>query len=322
MKVICLSQDGSRRASFCLNPWTHLIIPALVVALLIGGLSINQILGLYQLDNTPQQTQLSEKETGKILSALEKQMSTVKKIKEKYSNYTVDVDALTIKLGELEAETYRLRALGARVVKMAKLDPKEFNFDVEPGRGGSDFVEETNQPVTAADLMKSVMELEKKLSNEQGMMSGMSQIIQGRILDQVIKPSGRPVSQGYISSPYGYRRDPFTGRARLHKGIDFAARTGTPVHTVAAGVVSFVGRKGGYGNAVEVDHGNGLVSRYGHLSKFKVEVGAVLKKGDLIALSGSTGRSTGPHLHLEILQNGKQIDPAQYLGQFFRNKKK
>ena len=321
MKVICLSQDGSRRASFCLNPWTHLIIPALVVALLIGGLSINQILGLYQLDNTPQQTQLSEKETGKILSALEKQMSTVKQIKEKYSNYTVDVDALTKKLGALEAETFRLRALGARVVKMAKLDPEEFNFDVEPARGGSDYTDD-NEPETASELMKSVSQLDKILSGQQNMMTVMSQIIQGRILDQEIKPSGKPVAKGYISSPFGYRRDPFSGRGRMHKGIDFAAKTGTHVYSVAAGVVSFVGRKGGYGNAVEVDHGNGLVSRYGHLSQPKVVEGTLVKKGDLIALSGSTGRSTGPHLHLEILQNGKQINPSQYLGQFFKKKKK
>lgn len=312
MKVICLSQDGSRRASFCLNPWTHLIIPALVVALLIGGLSINQILGLYQLDNTPQQTQLSEKETGKILSALAEQMSTVKQIKEKYSNYTVDVDALTRTLGKLEAETYRLRALGARVVTMAKLDPKEFNFDVEPGRGGLDY-SEGDGASAASTLMKSVMQLEKVLASEQDMMTGMSQVIQGRILDQEVKPSGKPVDKGYISSSYGYRRDPFHGKGRLHKGIDFAAATGTKIYSVAAGVVSFSARKGGYGIVVEVDHGNGLVSRYAHLSKSKVEVGSLLKKGDLVALSGSTGRSTGPHLHLEILLNGKQINPAQYL---------
>lgn len=314
MKVICLSQDGSRRASFCLNPWTHLILPALVVALLIGGLSINQILGLYQLDNTPQQTQLSEKETSKILAALELQMSTVKQIKEKYSNYTVDVDALTKKLGELEAETYRVKALGTRLVKMAKLDPKEFNFDIEPARGGSDPSTDNEMPSTASGLMKSISRLEKALASQQGMMSGMSQVIQGRILDKEIKPSARPVLNGYISSPFGYRRDPFNGRGRLHKGIDFAARTGTEVHSVAAGVVSFAGRKGGYGNAVEVTHGKGLVSRYGHLSKFKVKEGTLVKKGDLIALSGSTGRSTGPHLHLEILKDGKQIDPMQFIG--------
>jgi murein DD-endopeptidase MepM/ murein hydrolase activator NlpD len=106
----------------------------------------------------------------------------------------------------------------------------------------------------------------------------------------------------------------------MHRGVDFAAKTGTPIYSVAVGVISFVGRKGGYGNAVEVDHGNGLVSRYGHLSKFKIEIGALVKKGDLIALAGSTGRSTGPHLHLEILQNGQQIDPSKYLSQFLKKK--
>jgi murein DD-endopeptidase MepM/ murein hydrolase activator NlpD len=168
--------------------------------------------------------------------------------------------------------------------------------------------------------MKSVMQLERVLSNEQKMMTGMSKIIQGRLLDEEVKPSGKPVAQGYVSSSYGYRRDPFNGRSRMHRGIDFAAKTGTPIYSVAVGVISFVGRKGGYGNAVEVDHGNGLVSRYGHLSKFKIEIGALVKKGDLIALAGSTGRSTGPHLHLEILQNGKQIDPSKYLSQFLKKK--
>ena len=320
MKVICLSQDGSRRASFCLNPWTHLIIPAFLVALLIGGLSINQILGLYQLENTPQQSQLSEQETSKILTALEQQMLMVKQIKQKYSNYTVDVDALTKKLGELEAETYRLRALGMRVVKMAKLDSNEFNFDIKPGQGGPDEFGNFEETSTAEGLMKSVMQLESVLSNEQKMMTGMSKIIQGRLLDEEVKPSGKPVAQGYVSSSYGYRRDPFNGRSRMHRGIDFAAKTGTPIYSVAVGVISFVGRKGGYGNAVEVDHGNGLVSRYGHLSKFKIEIGALVKKGDLIALAGSTGRSTGPHLHLEILKNGTQIDPSKYLSQFLKKK--
>lgn len=320
MKVICLSQDGSRRASFCLNPWTHLIIPAFFVALLIGGLSINQILGLYQLENTPQQSQLSEQETSKILTALEQQMLIVKQIKQKYSNYTVDVDALTKKLGELEAETYRLRALGMRVVKMAKLDSSEFNFDIKPSQGGPDEFGNIKDVETAAGLMKSVVQLESVLSNEQKMMTGMSKIIQGRLLDEEVKPSGKPVAQGYVSSPYGYRRDPFNGRGRMHRGIDFAAKTGTPIYSVAVGVISFVGRKGGYGNAVEVDHGNGLVSRYGHLSEFKIETGALVKKGDLIALAGSTGRSTGPHLHLEILQNGTQIDPSKYLSQFLKKK--
>jgi murein DD-endopeptidase MepM/ murein hydrolase activator NlpD len=314
MRVICLSEDGAKKASFDLNPWTHLIIPALFVALLIGGLSINQILGLYKLDQTAQYNQLSEAETKKILSSLEQQIETVHEIKEKYSYYTVDVAALTKKLGALEAEAMRLRALGNRIVAMAKLDPKEFSFELDPGRGGAD--DETISLLelpSANELQKSVEHLDYIFSNEKELMTGMVNIIQGQILDQEVKPSANPVAHGYMSSSFGFRRDPFNGRRKLHKGIDFAGPIGTEIFSVAAGVVSFVGRKGGYGNVVEVDHGEGLVSRYAHLSKALVQKGEIVKKGALVAEMGSTGRSTGSHLHLEVLDNGEPRDPADFL---------
>lgn len=314
MRVICLSEDGSRKASFDLNPWTHLIIPAMFIALLIGGLSINQILGLYKLDQTAQHSQLSEAETQKILASLEHQMATVHEIKEKYSYYTIDVAALTKKLGSLEAEAMRLRALGNRLVAMAKLDPEEFSFDVDPGRGGAgeDFHGLDELP-TANELQKSTDNLEHVFSTNTELMKGMVKTIQGRILEKEVKPSANPVANGYISSSFGFRRDPFNGRRKMHKGIDFAGPTGTNIYSVAAGVVSFVGRKGGYGNVVEIDHSDGLISRYAHLSKTQVQKGEIIKKGQLVAKMGSTGRSTGSHLHLEVLQDGGQIDPGQFL---------
>lgn len=321
MRVICLSEDGARKASFDLNPWTHLVIPAMVVALLIGGLSINQILGLYKLEKTAQHSQLSEAETKKILSSLEQQMATVHDIKEKYSHYTVDVEALTRKLGALEAESMRLRALGIRIVKMAKLDPEEFSFDLDPGRGGADDSVEIDL-LSANELQKSVNNLEENFTREKELMKGMVNILQGQILDKEVEPSGKPVARGYMSSSFGFRRDPFNGRSKMHKGIDFAGPTGTEIFTVGAGVVSFVGRKGGYGNVVEVDHGDNMVSRYAHLNKAVVKKGEIVKKGDLIAKMGSTGRSTGPHLHLEVLDNGKQIDPASFVEKGKEQKKK
>ncbi|MGV6810020.1 MAG: M23 family metallopeptidase [bacterium] len=325
MRVICLSEDGAKKASFDLNPWTHLIIPALFVALLIGGLSINQILGLYKLDQTAQYNQLSEAETQKILASLEQQIDTVHEIKEKYSYYTVDVAALTRKLGALEAEAMRLRALGTRIVAMAKLDPKEFSFELDPGRGGADddsiSLSELSELPSANELQKSVERLDHIFSNEKALMTGMVNIIQGRILDGEVKPSANPVAQGYVSSSFGFRRDPFNGRRKLHKGIDFAGPTGTEIFSVAAGVVSFAGRKGGYGNVVEVDHGEGLVSRYAHLNKALVQKGEIVKKGALIAEMGSTGRSTGSHLHLEVLDNGEPRDPAEFLANSLNKKK-
>jgi murein DD-endopeptidase MepM/ murein hydrolase activator NlpD len=316
VKVICLSDDGSRRASFSLHPWKHLIIPAGVVALLIIGLSINQMLGLYRLDATPQDASLSQGEAGKMISAIEQQISTVDQIKKAYANYTVDVDTLAVRLGSLEAEIVRLNALAKRVADKAKLDPAEFALDQKPGRGGLDT--DPAPPVqhsTSRELLAAFQKAENDIDRQRGMMATLEQIMEGLSLQEEVLPSGRPVLSGYISSEFGFRRDPFNGRYKMHKGIDYAGPSGTEIHAVGGGVVSFAGNRGdGYGNVLEVDHGDGLISRYAHLSRVGVNEGAVVKKGDLVANMGSTGRSTGPHLHLEVLRNGEQLNPRDYLG--------
>lgn len=314
MKFICLSDDGSRRASFNLHPWKHLIIPASLIALLLVGLSINQMLGLYQLDATPQQnTALSEAEAGKIISAIDQQISTVDQIKKAYANYTVDVDTLSTRLGTLEAEIARLNALAKRVANKAKLDPNEFSLDEKPARGGVDPEVLHEQPSSTA-LLSAFQSAEDHVERQKGALATLEKILEGITLQEEVLPSARPVHAGYVSSEFGFRRDPFNGSVRMHKGIDFAAPIGTEIYAVGGGVVSFAGEKSGYGTAVEVDHGDGLVSRYGHLSAAKATEGQVVKKGDLVALVGNTGRSTGPHLHLEVLKNGEQLDPREYLG--------
>jgi len=316
VKVICLSDDGSRRASFSLQPWKHLIIPAGIVALLIIGLSVNQMLGLYSLDETPQNAALSEHEAGKIISALEQQITTVDQIKKAYSNYTVDVDTLAIRLGSLEAEIVRLNALAKRVANKAKLDPKEFSLDEKPARGGFDGanLSEGTERNSSQELLSAFQLAENNVDREKGMLAALEQILEGITLQEEVLPSGWPVIRGYISSEFGFRRDPFNGRSKLHKGLDFAGPVGTDIHSVGGGVVAFVGTRSGYGNVVEIDHGDGLLSRYGHLSAAKVNEGQVVKKGDLVALMGNTGRSTGPHLHLEVLKDGAQLNPREYLG--------
>lgn len=316
MKVICLSEDGSRRASFNLHPWKHLIIPASGVALLLVGLSVNQMLGLFRLDQTPQTTTLSQQEAGKIISALQQQMTTVDQIKQTYANYTVDVNTLSTRLGTLEAEITRLNALAKRVANKAQLDPQEFSLDGKPGRGGVAMEElsPTSARNSSSDLLTAFQKAEDNVDKQKSILSTLEQILAGLTLKKAVEPSARPVKSGYISSEFGYRHDPFNGQVRLHKGIDFAAPIGTEIYSVGGGVVSSAGEKAGYGIAVEIDHGDGLVSRYGHLSEAKVKEGQVIKKGDLIALMGNTGRSTGPHLHLEVLKNGEQLDPREYLG--------
>ncbi|HMT91845.1 M23 family metallopeptidase [uncultured Thiothrix sp.] len=316
MKVICISRDGARRASFSLNPITHLVLPASLVALLIIGLSVNQMLGLYRLDNTPQQNSLTAEEAEKILTTLGEQMNTVNEIKKTYSSYTVDVDTLSVRLGTLEAEIARLNALAKRVVNRAKLDPKEFSLDQAPPRGGleEDYTPAVAPRVTTKELLGSFENMESKLEQQRAMLESLYQVLEEKALAEVVLPSSRPVKFGYISSQFGARRDPFNGGMRMHKGMDYAGPRGTDVHAVAGGIVSFVGTKGGYGTLVEIDHGNGLVSRYAHLDQALVEQGRVIQKADRVALLGNTGRSTGAHLHLEILRNGEAIDPQTYLG--------
>lgn len=316
MKVICISRDGARRASFSLNPITHLVLPASLVALLIIGLSVNQMLGLYRLDNTPQHSSLTAEETEKILSTLNQQMSTMNEIKKTYSTYTVDVDTLAVRLGALEAEIVRLNALAKRVVNRAKLDPGEFSLDQAPPRGGleEDYIPAATPKITTRELLGSFESMESKMEQQRAMLETLYQVLEGKALAEVVMPSSRPVRLGYVSSQFGFRRDPLSGGARMHKGMDYAGPRGTDIYAVGGGVVSFVGTKGGYGNVLEIDHGNGLMSRYAHLDQALVEAGKVIQKSDRVALLGNTGRSTGPHLHLEILQNGEAIDPQTYLG--------
>ncbi|WP_256869325.1 M23 family metallopeptidase [Sphingobium lactosutens] len=126
-------------------------------------------------------------------------------------------------------------------------------------------------------------------------------------------PSGKPTTTPMLSSSYGYRRDPFNGHAAFHAGLDFPGRRGQPINAAADGKVSFVGQRQGYGNVVEVEHGNGIMTRYAHLSGFAAHVGEKVSRGEKIALMGSTGRSTGPHLHFEVRLNGQAVNPRSFL---------
>lgn len=305
MKIICTSQDESHRVTFSLNIWLHLVIPALFVALLMGVFVTVQM-----------KSDTLKKSTTSLVQTQPQTQQNLPLSSD--DTREVELETLARRLGMLEAESLRLNAFGARIVKMARLDPEEFAFDENPSLGGAREVDESGETesgygVTQEALLKSIDALEKLLMDQRNRLEGVLQVINGRILDKEVMPDGMPVEKGYISSRFGFRRDPFTGKKRMHKGIDFAARKGTPVSCVAGGVVEFAGNKGGYGNVIQIDHGEGISTRYGHLSVIEAKVGQVVKKGDIIAQVGSTGRSTGPHLHLEVLKNGVQQNPAKYL---------
>ena len=222
------------------------------------------------------------------------------------------LDALASRVGRINAHVLRIDALGRRITEMAGLDKGEFNFDQEPATGGPELALDDPGAVVP-DLTEMLDRLDEQLQDRERQLLVLENLISTRNISKQLLPGGRPVAQGWISSYYGRRSDPFTGRQAFHRGIDFAGPPGTQVLTVAHGVVTWVGDRAGYGRTVEINHGNGYVTRYGHNAKILVNVGDTVKKGQPIALTGSTGRSTGPHLHFEVLKNGVAINPLTFV---------
>ncbi len=219
-----------------------------------------------------------------------------------------EVNAIAARVGELQAQANRLNALGDRLTRVGKLKDGEFNFSDLPGQGGS----ESASDVPASDLLSSLETLQGQFDQSGRQLDVLEAMLFDQKLENQRTPAGMP-APGYISSGYGGRSDPF-GRGRSHHlGIDIDANSGDPVTAAAEGVVSFSGVRSGYGNVVEIDHGNGYTTLYAHNSRNLVRVGDVIRVGQLIAKVGSTGRSTGSHLHFEVHVNGRPVNPRQYL---------
>jgi murein DD-endopeptidase MepM/ murein hydrolase activator NlpD len=223
------------------------------------------------------------------------------------------VDGLALRTGQLNAQLLRLNALGKRLAEMAKISSREFDFDHDPPQGGPEG-DGGGRSAQLPELTSLLDNLEQRIGLRGAQLSALENVILGRQLSADIRPSGRPVSQGYISSYYGERMDPFDGEEAFHKGVDFAADAGADVLAVATGIVTWAGPRAGSGVLVEVSHGNGYVTRYAHNSRVLVKVGETVERGQAIAAVGSTGRSTGPHVHFEVLRNGGQIDPIAFVG--------
>jgi len=219
-----------------------------------------------------------------------------------------DVNAVAARVGELQAQANRLNALGQRLTHDGKLSDGEFNFDRAPGVGGA----ETAEDMPAGDLLKSLDDLQAKFNDSGEQLSVLEAMMYNQQLQLAALPTGRP-SPGYITSGFGTRADPFTGGRAHHMGIDFNANTGDPVLSAAGGVVVYAGVKSGYGNVVEVDHGNGYSTLYGHNSRLIVRAGDIVRAGQQLARAGSTGRSTGPHVHFEVHVNGRPVNPRKFL---------
>jgi murein DD-endopeptidase MepM/ murein hydrolase activator NlpD len=223
-----------------------------------------------------------------------------------------DIDAVAARVGALQAEIMRVNALGQRLVEMAGLDEDEFDFANPAPAGGPDdaMLRRSSVDDVAQDLAKVLSDLDDRKRK----LGLLETLIMERDLKRHTTPEGWPLRVGgVVTSKFGYRRHPITGRSSMHKGIDIAAKTGTDIVAMADGVVIFSGRKSGYGNIVEVRHANGLETRYAHNSQNLAKEGDMVRKGQVIAKVGSTGRSTGPHVHFEVRRNGEAVNPMQYL---------
>ncbi|HEX3844809.1 MAG TPA: M23 family metallopeptidase [Steroidobacteraceae bacterium] len=221
-------------------------------------------------------------------------------------------DAIAIQLGDMKAHVIRLDALGQRLTTMAGIKSSEFNFGHDPPQGGPDMDIPGARP-QISDVSTMLTSLQGQIDLSGSQLSALENVILARQLGQEIHPEGRPVSIGYMSSGFGRRVDPFTGGIEYHEGIDFAAPEGERIRAVAAGIVTWAGPRGGYGNMVQIDHGNGYATRYGHADRVLVHVGETVNRGDALALVGNTGRSTGPHVHFEVLRNGHEVNPAKFV---------
>lgn len=223
-----------------------------------------------------------------------------------------NLNALTLRLGQMQAHVIRLDALGQRLTRVAGLDKGEFDFSSQPAQGGPESAGE-QESLTVPDFMDQLDQLAHQLEDRERQLSILENLLMNRNLQAEVLPAGRPTTGGWLSSHFGWRNDPFTGKKDFHKGVDLAGKEGSGIVAVASGVVTWSGERYGYGNLVEVTHGGGYVTRYGHCKTILVKVGDTVKKGDRIATMGNTGRSTGPHVHFEVLRNGRAVNPVSYL---------
>lgn len=249
---------------------------------------------------------------------LEQQQAQIHSMRVQLNEQLADLAA---RVGQVNAQMLRLNALGKRLTEMAHLDKGEFNFDAPPSQGGPevepaiDVNSDMGQSAAAAGQLGDTLErLQSQLIDRERQMVILETFITARQLTKLAVPSGTPLFESYISSEFGRRTDPFTGELAFHPGVDLAANEGALVHSVAPGVVTWAGERAGYGKLVEINHGNGYITRYGHNSRLLVHVGDKVKKGQNVSQVGSTGRSTGPHLHFEVIKNGQTVNPISYLG--------
>lgn len=304
MKVILINRRHGGSRSIELGRWSRALLSLCCLGLPLGMAAVGYIAG---------QDSDARSVRGAALDGLQDELEEQSaELTQLQGQAELRLQALTQSLAELQARVTRLDALGEHLTVMADLEEGEFDFSRAPAMGGP-LAGEFDVDYTSLDLVDELGQFEARLSDRERQLEILESLLSNRKLDEQSWLSGQPVSKGWISSPYGKRTDPFSGKLAMHDGIDFAGKEGSDVLAVAAGVVTWTGSKSGYGQMVEVSHGDGYVTRYAHNKQNLVAPGDVVRKGEPIALMGSSGRSTGAHVHYEVYKHGRSVDPSSYL---------
>jgi len=248
-----------------------------------------------------------------VLAAQKRQFALQQEQHEKAQSYLREnLNAMAVKLGEMQAQLVRLDTVGERLAKLAGFKPQDLMFGERPGRGGA-VSTLPSQDLSLGDFTEQLELLTRQVDDRSDKLGILDSLFAVDSAKKKLIPTMLPVEGGWYSSNYGWRIDPFTGQRAFHEGIDVMAETGTPIYAAAGGVVIFSGKHPQYGNMIEIDHGNGLITRYAHASKRLVKVGDLVVRGVQIGKVGKTGRATGSHLHFEVRRHGASVNPKRFL---------
>ena len=285
--------------------WTRLVVSALLIGLPVSLAGLSYEFGVKKgitRSQTAAETQASEDARKRAEALADMAVEAERRL-----------ESMTLLLAELQSRVTRLDAVGMNLTASAGLEAGEFNFDRAPALGGPLMAPDEDARELIPALEGELFALSTALDDREVQLDILSELIQGEQVKSDATPSGRPILSGWASSRYGTRIDPFSGKKAWHEGVDFAGREGADIVAVASGVVSWSGQRYGYGKMVEVAHGDGVITRYAHNQENLVKVGDMVRRGDVVALMGNSGRSTGPHVHFEVHKNGRPVDPASYL---------
>ena len=306
MNIIFISNREGKSRSLTLNNWAKVLLSVCLLGLPVcSGLYLGMQFSGDKV-NLLGSIETMKQELAQQQAELEAGRETARQ----------KVEALTLKLAAMQARLVRLDALGERLTDMASLDDGEFDFSQQSALGGPE--QEWTSTYQHSDLEKLFAQLQRQLESRESQLEILESLMVDRKIKQQSAVTGRPIKKGWMSSGFGHRTDPFKGHRAWHNGVDFAGKDGSDIVSVASGVVTWSGDRNGYGQMLELDHGEGYITRYAHNKKNLVNVGDTVKKGEVIGLMGSSGRSTGPHVHFEVYKNGRAVDPASYIRRTIR----